>query len=154
MIDEIECYGLRPASFVLVAGGSGQGKTTAVQKIIEQRNDLIPDLNLKKLVIVYSEHQQIYDQIAKSVGRDVQVELYENEIPTEKILDKNMWPYQIGGDSILIFDDVANDAFNNKETANLLIKLATTFCHHRYQFSQFKNNNRNNSSFSGESCVF
>lgn len=131
MIEEIECHGIRPASFILVTGGSGQGKTTTIQKIIEQRDDLIPDLNLKKLMIVYSEHQKIYDDIVKSVGPDVEVELFEDEIPKEKILDKKTWPSASGGDSILIFDDVADDVFSNKVTGTMMKRISTTFSHHR-----------------------
>jgi hypothetical protein len=127
--EEIDCYGLRPASFCMLIGASGQGKSSTVLQIIEQSTSIIPDLCLKKLIIVYSEQQELFEKMRTAVGNEVKVEMHEGIIPVDYLHRRDTYPDC--GDTILLLDDVANDAWTSKPAANLLIKLSTTYCHHR-----------------------
>jgi len=115
----------------MIVGSSGSGKSTWVRDLIKHWNHAVPNSpKLKRLRLVYSVYQDIYDDLISHLEPDCIVETM-SEIPMEKFKSDEYWEMPNGtGDQILILDDIMARALNNKELAEIMETLFTIRSHH------------------------
>jgi len=115
---------------VMVVGSSGSGKSCWVRDLIKNWQHAVPNSqNLKRLRLVYSIYQEIYDELISHLPDNCLVETM-SEIPVDKFKSDEYWEMPDGGDQILILDDVMAKALHNKELSEVIETLFTIRSHH------------------------
>jgi len=114
----------------MIVGSSGSGKSTWVRNLIKNWQHAVPNSKgLKRLRLVYSVYQEIYDDLISYLSSDCIVETM-SEIPLEKFKSDEYWEMPNGDDQILILDDIMAKALNNRDLAEIMETLYTIRSHH------------------------
>ena len=119
---EVEQYSFKHPTSFIVSGATQSGKSTFVQNLLANKNDLICPTP-KVTYMVYKIWQPIYTEMSKmgSVTKFIQ------GIPEMKDLHNLLSSHKDDGGSIIIFDDMGSEV---KEHTTLFNELFSVLSHH------------------------
>jgi len=107
----------------IVCGATGSGKTTLIRNLIFYK-DILFSAKTSRVIIFYTEHQKIYDEMINTGLVHELVELDEKMISHDDYMEK-ISPYKDKGGSICIFDDCMELIDNTNS------KMFTRISHHQ-----------------------
>ena len=102
----------------LIAGSSGSGKTSIVQRLIEHRDKMILP-NIQKIIWFYGQHQPLHAQLKEEYGDLIE---FRHRFPTEMDL-----MFDVTVPKLVVLDDLINDL---KENKGKISRLFTQISHH------------------------
>lgn len=110
---------IKHPSTVIIAGGTGSGKTYFTNDFLKHKN-LMQPIHPKKVIYIYKEWQPIFDKMKK----EKTVDQFIQGMPEENDLKEIMKKHKDKGGCILVFDDMIS------EIGKQMIACFTVYSHH------------------------
>ena len=108
-------------SLTIIQGATGVGKSTLVQRILENRDQVYTE-PIKGVLFCYSAYQELYTTMEESIPH---IEFHKG-VPDEAALERFAKEEGEPGHKLCILDDLQENCMDSKT----VVRLACVLCHH------------------------